>query len=926
MSDFKITGNASPVVGKEEFYTISNPLTSLFPHTAAPKSPFDTPVLWTVHVLEYGRWRKTKENDKKGDKVSYTFLQRSLQRDGIRIMATKGDQIARIDVKPQSADKPKINNIELLDKSGKKPSAPLSYGQTLKARVHCLHMEKRKVYVTLWEDDAAGAGHNKANEKNLLDTRSGIVKDGIVDIDFLLKPSFAKIAKMSKDEGKIHEYYVTTDFDNEKLASKNVNVNDLETPVAPYKGKTTAPPQQPVKTAAPTQPVKPKTSPSSGATPPKGQITKVHITDTADRPITGIFKEKQLKVWIDSKELIGKEVRLRLYDHDNGSPNDLLADLKFPIRANIHAMVIRLDTIPRSLGGNLFQEGAEQELFAEVEVFQTKTSSINEIVKVDAKVFKQDQGEVVNTVMKIFQPSAEDKKKDEKGECERCKILTKDELKLIFTDASDTMLTDVISAFNDGAKLFEVNTCLRKAHFFAQVLKEVGTKLELKKPESMNYSAGALKDGYWYSTGTNWVKGNLETGEGGYFRNGTKKNFCNLSYFRTNNHIADLYGRKDLNSYSDKGVQKANEDMLANYAYSNQYGNGGFETGDGSKYRGKGLIQLTWKENYEKVYEKIKVVDASVNIVTNPDKILTNIRYAVFSAMGFWQLKKINDVIGNDTNESIANLVTGKINPNDDADAKKRRRENYKNITKTVFKVDECKNGKSSEKGVEGQSEYYTYKSGKIKLIKGSVKKHAYYVEKDGGKFKLLYVLDENEHGMVKIPSTGSGFGRYSGVDAGGVSGGETVGQGDHYLLPKTAAGLFGIISEVNEKGWEIHLGDMSSENGSDPWGAGSSHHAGHGHLGTRKGLDCDFRYLNTSGKSYQGNNTDSVFDKDKNKAFFNLAHTYGFRKNFCANPRTIFGDSVPGVTHDRDHADHGHIGLTNLDLEEVSSLNVNKI
>ncbi|MEZ0130764.1 hypothetical protein AB9T88_13760, partial [Flavobacterium sp. LBUM151] len=71
MSDFKITGNPNPVVGKEEFYTISsNALNPLFPHAAAPKSAFDTPVLWSVHVLEYGRWRKTKENDKTGDKVS----------------------------------------------------------------------------------------------------------------------------------------------------------------------------------------------------------------------------------------------------------------------------------------------------------------------------------------------------------------------------------------------------------------------------------------------------------------------------------------------------------------------------------------------------------------------------------------------------------------------------------------------------------------------------------------------------------------------------------------------------------------------------------------------------------------------------------------------------------------------------------------
>lgn len=118
----------------------------------------------------------------------------------------------------------------------------------------------------------------------------------------------------------------------------------------------------------------------------------------------------------------------------------------------------------------------------------------------------------------------------------------------------------------------------------------------------------------------------------------------------------------------------------------------------------------------------------------------------------------------------------------------------------------------------------------------------------------------------------------------------------------------------------------MSSKNGSDPWQAGSFHHAGHGHNGNRKGLDCDFRYLNTSGKSYQGLNTSSVFDSEKNKTVFTLAYKYGFRKNFCANPITVLGSTVLGLTHQEDHDDHGHIGLTDLDLEEVLSLNVTKI
>jgi hypothetical protein len=66
--------------------------------------------------------------------------------------------------------------------------------KTLKARIHCLHMENRRIYATLWEDDAAGAGHNKANDKNKMKTLHGTVKDGIADIDFVLEPNFAKIA------------------------------------------------------------------------------------------------------------------------------------------------------------------------------------------------------------------------------------------------------------------------------------------------------------------------------------------------------------------------------------------------------------------------------------------------------------------------------------------------------------------------------------------------------------------------------------------------------------------------------------------------------------------------------------------------------------------------------------------------------------
>lgn len=247
MSELKITGNPNPVVGKEELYSVNQLLPSPLPFqnlSTTATNPFELPVEWSVHTLEKGRWIKKEENNKTGNKVSYKFIQKSLERKGIRILAKRGEQTARLDIKPHNAESPKIDSIEFLDKQGNKPSKPFAYGQTLKARVHCLHMENRRVFATLWEDDAPGAGHDKANEKNKMKTLSGIVKDGITDIDFVLEPDFAKIADAIKSkgdtsEGKTHEYYVTAEILNTKTASKNTNVANPN-----YKDTTAKPKKQ----------------------------------------------------------------------------------------------------------------------------------------------------------------------------------------------------------------------------------------------------------------------------------------------------------------------------------------------------------------------------------------------------------------------------------------------------------------------------------------------------------------------------------------------------------------------------------------------------------------------------------------------------------------------------------------------------------
>jgi hypothetical protein len=214
---------------------------------------------------------------------------------------------------------------------------------------------------------------------------------------------------------------------------------------------------------------------------------------------------------------------------------------------------------------------------------------------------------------------------------------------------------------------------------------------------------------------------------------------------------------------------------------------------------------------------------------------------------------------------------------------------------------------------------YYILRTGDIKINreKEILQNYSFFIQSKDGDFMKKYTLKKNSHGLLKFPASGDGFNRYGTVDKGGLN----HGAGDHYLLPKTVASILGVINEIDEKGWEIHLGDMSSEDGKDPWQPGSKHHSGHGGKKGRKGLDIDFRYLDTKGVSFHGNNSNSKFSKSKNKDFFEIAYKYGFGKNYCTNMKTVLGENVKGVKDIGAHKDHGHIGLSNQKIESVESI-----
>ena len=170
---------------------------------------------------------------------------------------------------------------------------------------------------------------------------------------------------------------------------------------------------------------------------------------------------------------------------------------------------------------------------------------------------------------------------------------------------------------------YGITTKLRKAHFLAQVAHESSCFERIE--ENLNYSATAL------------VK---------------------IFPSRFTKEDSLIYQRKP--------------EMIANKAYANRYGNGDEQSGDGWKYRGRGGIQITFKDNYKELS-----TDWNIDVLSDPDMLLLP-DYAVRSACWFWWTKGLNRIADAGTVKD----VTKKINP---ALVGLKERQNYFTIYQKYF-------------------------------------------------------------------------------------------------------------------------------------------------------------------------------------------------------------------------------------------------
>ncbi len=91
--------------------------------------------------------------------------------------------------------------------------------------------------------------------------------------------------------------------------------------------------------------------------------------------------------------------------------------------------------------------------------------------------------------------------------------------------------------------------------------------------------------------------------------------------------------------FPDMATAKAYEkqpERIANRAYANRMGNGPEESGDGWRYCGRGLIQLTGKSNYERYAESLEIS------VEEAGEHLTTFEGCVQSAAWFWEANNLN--------------------------------------------------------------------------------------------------------------------------------------------------------------------------------------------------------------------------------------------------------------------------------------------
>lgn len=188
-----------------------------------------------------------------------------------------------------------------------------------------------------------------------------------------------------------------------------------------------------------------------------------------------------------------------------------------------------------------------------------------------------------------------------------------EKLRAVMPLAKEADLEFYVPALNDQLPKFDISTELRVCHFLAQIAHESGSFKY--KSENLNYSSRALRTVFG-------------------------------KYFPTE-AMAEDYARKPQ--------------RIASRVYANRMGNGDESSGDGWKYRGRGLIQLTGHDNYKACSKSL-----GLDLVADPDALVNNAESAVAATCWYWSSRNLNSYADQDDVRTITKRINGGYNGIDD--------------------------------------------------------------------------------------------------------------------------------------------------------------------------------------------------------------------------------------------------------------------
>ncbi len=187
--------------------------------------------------------------------------------------------------------------------------------------------------------------------------------------------------------------------------------------------------------------------------------------------------------------------------------------------------------------------------------------------------------------------------------------VTADKLRRLAPNARDSIVVPLDDTADAVLAEFDINENSRRlTHFLAQIAHECGGFRRIE--ENLNYSAQRLRE-VWPSR------------------------FPTAA-------VANRYARKP--------------EKIANRAYANRIGNGPESSGDGWRYRGRGLIQLTGRANYDKFGGL-----AGIDLENNPDRAREP-DTALRVAAAYWDSKNLNAQADLNRITAITRAINGGLN------------------------------------------------------------------------------------------------------------------------------------------------------------------------------------------------------------------------------------------------------------------------